>query len=161
MDSVSKRGAVLFAIAALGIQSPCAAATSNVTFAPAAFGTISSLSGDLFNRQSVCAFGSLLTQGYSVLATGSGIGGAFTVANGSQTIPYEVQWAQSAGATSGTNVVANTSLPNQAESNILAGLGCILGLQTATSIVVVRSASLQQAVAGTYTGTLTIILTTQ
>ncbi len=158
---VTSRRSTWFALGLLALQAPCSAATSTATFAPAAFGTVALLSSDLFNRQSICAFGSLLTQGYSVLATGSGAGGAFTIASGSATIPYELQWAQTGGATSGTNVVANVSLPNQAESGILAGVGCAVGVTTATSIVIVRSSSLLQATAGSYSGTLTIILTTQ
>ena len=134
---------------------------SSATFSPAAFGTPSSLASDLFNRQSICAFGSLLTQGYSVLATGSGSGGAFSLSNGTSVIPYELQWAQTGAASSGTDVQANVRLNGQHESGILAGVGCLLGAKTATSIIVIRSVSLLQATEGVYNGTLTIILTTQ
>lgn len=149
---------------ALGVatlQTPCNAVVSSATFAPIAFGNVASLYSDLVNSQSICAFGSLLTQGYSVLASGSGDGGAFTITNGTSTIPYEVQWAQIGNASAGTLIQPNVSLPNQYEANLLQGVGCLLGAKSATSIVIVRASSLQQATAGTYNGVLTIILTTQ
>jgi hypothetical protein len=157
----SIRSCILLASCGLAAWSPCRAATSTASFSPAAFGALPSLQSDLFNRQSICAFGSLLTQGYSVLASGSGAGGAFTLTNGTSTIPYELQWAQTGGATTGTNVLANVPLPNQYESSLLQGVGCLLGATSATSILVIRSSSLLQATAGSYSGTLTIILTTQ
>jgi hypothetical protein len=126
-----------------------------------AFGQISSLSSDVNNRQNTCSFGGLTPVSYSVTATGSGSGATFSVTNGSSTVPYEVQWAQSANATSGSNLAANQPLLNQSNASLLSSLTCGLGLQNATVIVIVRAVSLQQATAGSFTGTLSILLSVQ
>jgi hypothetical protein len=138
-----------------------AAVVSAATFKPFAFGPVTSLYSDLSSAQSICAFGSLLTVGYNVLASGSGLGGAFTITNGTSSIPYEIQWAQIGGAASGANLTPNVLLNNQYESSLLQGVGCLLSATSATAIVIIRATSLQQATAGGYTGTLTLILTAQ
>jgi hypothetical protein len=126
-----------------------------------AFGRVPSIYSDLVSVQSICSFGNLLPVRYSVMATGSGSGGAFTVTNGTTNIPYEVQWAQVANATSGENLSPLTPLFNQTSGGDLLGLGCLLGVRNATLIVIVRSSALQIATAGSYLGTLNLLVTAQ
>ena len=134
---------------------------STPTLGAVNFGQIASLFTDLPSAQNLCAFGSVAGVRYSVLATGSGAGGAFMLTNGTSNLPYEVQWSQSGNATSGTDVKANVPLTGQNETGLLTVLGCALGIPTASLITIVRATSLQQATAGPYAGTLTIILTSQ
>jgi hypothetical protein len=119
-----------------------------------AFGTISNLGVDQVQSQSVCAYSGLLGGRYSVSATGSGTGGAFTLASGSATMPYEVQWSGTAGQTSGTAMTPGAALTGQTML-----LSCpVLGSSDASLILVLRALALSSATAGNYSGTLTIIL---
>jgi hypothetical protein len=125
------------------------------------FGAVPSLYSDLTSAQNTCSFTGLLPVTYNIVAGGSGTNGAFTLTNGKSTIPYEVQWAQTANATSGTPLTTNVVLSGQVTAALLSGLTCALGVANATLIVIVRSISLQQATAGAYTGTLTVLLAAQ
>ena len=42
------------------------------------------------NAQDVCVWSNTASKGYSITATGSGAGSAFTLANGGLTVPYSV-----------------------------------------------------------------------
>ena len=123
-----------------------------------AFGTLSSFASDKVQAQSVCAYSLGLLGAYHVTASGSGSGGAFTLANGGgSTLPYEVQWSDSSGQTSGTSLTNGVALTGQYSGALLSG--CTLGAATTASlIVVIRAATLPSAMAGNYSGVLTIIL---
>ncbi|WP_375419783.1 hypothetical protein [uncultured Sphingomonas sp.] len=119
-----------------------------------AFGTVTSFAADLRMSQSVCAFSGVLGGRYTVGAVGSGAAGAFTLANGTARLPYEVQWSSSAGQTSGTNLTPGVPLTGQTML-----LGCpLLQANSASLTVILRAAALSTATAGNYSGTLTIIL---
>jgi hypothetical protein len=122
-----------------------------------AFGTIANLGVDASIAQSVCAYSTSATKGYNVRATGSGTGGAFTLLSGGRTMVYEVQWNGSPAQTSGTSLtagVAKTGFKSTAVAN-----GCTSApLTSASLIVILRAATLSSATAGTYNGTLTLIL---
>jgi hypothetical protein len=126
-----------------------------------AFGQVASITGDAINRQNTCSYGGLTPVIYSVTGTGSGPGSAFSMTNGTSILPYEVQWAQSANAASGSSLTAGRALLNQSNASLLSSLTCGLGLQNATLIVIVRAVSLQQATAGIYSGTLSLLLSVQ
>ncbi|WP_420144657.1 hypothetical protein [Sphingobium sp.] len=139
------------------LPQPAAAQLGNVQItglSDVSFGSISTLSADQVRAQSVCAYSGLLGGRYSVTAAGSGTGGAFTLANGSALLPYEVQWTGTANQTSGTNLTANVPLSGQTMP-----LNCLLGQVTdASLIVILRGTALSAAQSGSYSGTLTIIL---
>lgn len=155
------RAALPAAAALLGASGAGAQALVAPSLANVAFGAVPSLYGDLTSAQNTCSFTGLGPVGYSVGAAGSGAGGAFTLTNGTSTLPYEVQWAQTANATSGSALVANTPLTGQTTAGLLNGLTCLLGVTNATLIVIVRAASLQRVTAGAYTGTLTVLMQAQ
>jgi hypothetical protein len=46
---------------------------------------------------------------YTVTATGDGASKAFTLSNGSGTVPYSVEWAGTTGQTSGSSLTTNTA----------------------------------------------------
>lgn len=118
------------------------------------FGLVTDVASDQVRAQSVCAFSGVLGGRYTVTAFGSGAGGAFTLSNGSATLPYEVQWSASAGQTSGTNLIAGSPLTGQTML-----LSCpVLQSTNASLIVILRGIALSAARSGSYGGTLTIIL---
>ncbi|MFZ5724457.1 MAG: hypothetical protein ACOY33_12465 [Pseudomonadota bacterium] len=96
---------------------------------------------------------------YSITATGSGAGGAFTLANGAATIPYAATWNDGTGAAALTTGVALANRTNA----WTAGDGCNGGVSNnATVAVTVTAASLAAAAAtGAYTGVLTLTYRTQ
>ena len=154
---LSVRLAILLA---LGLASPCVtmpAAAQGVqisNLSDMGFGLVTDIGSDQVQAQSVCAFSGLLGGRYTVTASGSGAGGAFTLSNGSATLPYEVQWSSSAGQVSGTNLVAGRPLPGQTML-----LSCpVLQATNASLIVILRGIALSAARSGSYTGTLTVIL---
>lgn len=113
------------------------------------------------SAQSDCVWSNTATKGYSITATGSGTSGAFTLANGSLTVPYSVQWAASTGQTSGSALTAGTALGGL--TTTAANPTCSTGAATTSSLIVAISApNLQGMEAGvSYTGTLTLLVTPQ
>ncbi|MDF2382399.1 hypothetical protein JMG10_13030 [Nostoc ellipsosporum NOK] len=113
------------------------------------------------SAQSDCVWSNTATKGYSITATGSGTSGAFTLANGSLTVPYSVQWAASTGQTSGSALTAGTALGGL--TTTAANPTCSTGAATTSSLIVSISApNLQGMEAGvSYTGTLTLLVTPQ
>jgi hypothetical protein len=96
------------------------------------------------------------TLNYSVTAIGSGSGGAFQLASGPATLPFDVQWADAPGQTGGTMLqagVAATGFGNGAN-----GFDCPALPDTASLTVTIRAADLASAAGGTYSGTLQITI---
>lgn len=147
--------AVLLALALPAPWEPAAAQGVQIShLSDVSFGTIANVGVDQVQSQSVCAFSGLLGGRYSLTATGSGAGGAFTLANGSGVLAYEVQWNGTSGQSSGTNLVSGTSLTGQTML-----LSCPLLQATNSSLIVIlRGTALSVATAGNYGGTLTIML---
>ncbi len=119
-------------------------------------------SADATNSQNVCAWSNTATKGYSITATGSGSGGAFTLASGALTpVPYTVQWNQTSGQSSGTSLTASTALGGLVSTATKPT--CNSGPSaTASLIVAIGASDLQDMVAATtYTGNLTLLLTPQ
>ncbi len=145
----------LFVLALPALPVPAAAQGVQITrLSDVSFGTITNVGVDQVQSQSVCAYSGLLGGRYSLTATGSGAGGAFTLSNGGSVLAYEVQWSGTSGQSSGTNLVSGTALSGQTML-----LSCPL-LQTTNSslIVILRGTALSVATAGNYGGTLTIML---
>lgn len=122
------------------------------------FGTISSVATNRTVAQTVCVYNSL--QGYTIKATGSGSGGAFTLANGSSTVPpmaYTVQWAFTGQQTVGTQLTTGVGSRSPAGLNVLCSLSGLLSA-SASLIVTLPAADLGTARAGNYTGTLSLMV---
>ncbi|MBW6526471.1 hypothetical protein KZ813_06420 [Sphingomonas sp. RHCKR7] len=150
-----RRLAAAAALALAAAATPAGAQSVQVSgLSDVAFGTITGFGADLVRSQSICAYSGLLGGRYTVTASGSGAGGAFTLSNGAAVLPYEVQWSNSAGQSSGTGLTANVPLAGQTML-----LSCPVLQATNTSLIVIlRAASLSTATAGNFTGTLTVIL---
>ena len=125
-----------------------------------AFGTLSSTASDVTSSQSVCAFATSLSGLYSVRASGSGTGGALTLAGSGAPLPYDVQWAASPNQTSGTALPANTTVTGFTDG-IVNQTCTLVNATSASLIVVLRAASLGSAGAGSYSGTLTLVIAAQ
>jgi hypothetical protein len=121
------------------------------------FGQLAGVS-DAYLADDICAYSS--TSGYFVTATGSGSGGAFSLASASSTLPYEVMWVGAPGQTTGTALSAGVT--SSAFTNPATQLTCNSGPpSTASLIVVIRANTVSAAQAGSYTGTLSIMIAPQ
>ncbi|RJF87810.1 hypothetical protein D3874_12895 [Oleomonas cavernae] len=108
----------------------------------------------------VCIFSN--TGGYNVTASGDGTGSAFELTGFStgDAVPYNVQWATTAGATSGTALTAGTPLTGLGGS--FTNPTCRGGAQLNARVLVdVTEAVLSEAPADNYTGTLTLLVEPQ
>lgn len=110
------------------------------------------------DAQDVCVWSNTATRGYSITATGSGTANAFSISNGSTTVPYTVQWSTTAGNTSGSALTAGaaaTGLVSLADNS-----QCSSGPANSASLIVgIGTADLSAMQAGTnYTGTLTLLV---
>ena len=96
--------------------------------------------------------------GYQITATGNGAGSAFRLIGAGATIPYAVEWADSAGAQSGDPMTSGTVLTNQ--SGTFTTPNCSGG-NNARVRVTVNSTDLAAAPAQAYTGVLTLVVAPQ
>lgn len=121
------------------------------------FGLVTNLSADRSLARDVCVYSAKATPGYNIRASGSGAGGAFTLAGGGGTLAYEVQWAAQPGRATGTALQPNVTLTGLLTSAQQAN--CNSGPPSSASLIVLlRAAALQAAPSGTFSGTLTLIV---
>jgi len=113
------------------------------------------------SAQDVCVWSNTATKGYTVTATGSGAASAFTLSNGSGTVPYTVEWSASSGQTSGTAVTTGTATSTLTTTAV--NQTCSAAPTSTSSLIVkVSTAALGTMDAGSsYTGTLTLVVTPQ
>ena len=96
---------------------------------------------------------------YSVIAIGSGSGGAFQLTSGTSILPYDVQWADLVGQTGGTMLQPGVAAPGF--GNAANGFDCPQLPDTASLTVTIRAADLASAQAGAYSGSLQITIVPQ
>lgn len=122
------------------------------------FGTITGFAMDSVRSQSICVYSkSPPADNYRVTASGSGSGGAFDLSSGSNTLPYEVQWSDTSGQTSGSQLAPNQALT--AQHSTAQKDDCTNGpATTASLIIILRSGAVAGAIAGSYTGSLTLVI---
>ena len=111
------------------------------------------------DAQDICVWSNTATKGYTITATGDGTASAFTLSDGSNTVPYSVEWSASSGQTSGSALstgVASGSLVSTATNQ-----NCASGPAASASLIVKMStADLGTMVGGSsYSGTLTLLVT--
>lgn len=118
--------------------------------------------GDVTLTDDVCVYSSRANGGYTIKATGSGTAGAFTLANGTNTLPYSVVW-NSGGvgslANTGTALVADTTSGalTKAARDSSSCNGATPG-PTARLVVGMTATDLDSIVDGDYAGTLTMLV---
>jgi hypothetical protein len=109
--------------------------------------------------QSVCVWSNTAGRLYTIRATGDGASNAFTLAAGTATVPYTVQWAATSGQASGSAMTTGTDLTSQSSAAVTQDCG---GGTSASLIVGIASTDLQGMITGTpYTGTLTLLVSAQ
>lgn len=126
---------------------------SDVTFANADPSVAAS------NAQSICVWSNTSTRGYTITASGSGAGSAFTLSNGANpTVPYTVEWADTSAQAAGTALTAAAALTGQ--TSAATNSDCSAGPGSSASLIVsIGSPALQTMVGGVdYTGTLTLLV---
>lgn len=145
--------AILFATASgAGAQQVRITALTDV-----AFGTIGNFTADQKLTQNVCIYSTGTSGRYRITASGSGTSGAFTLASGSNTLAYEVQWADAINQTTGDALTAKVALTQQ--TSAATSSNCAAApTRTATLITILRATTLGGARAGTYSGTLTLLV---
>lgn len=123
------------------------------------FGTIASVATNRTASQTLCVYSGVTN--YTIRATGSGTSGAFTIGiagNSAAQLPYTVQWASTGSQTAGTQLIAGQGsrfTPNPL--NLLCSLGSLLA-SSASLIVTLPATNLSAALAGNYTGTLSLMV---
>ena len=124
------------------------------------FGTMSSLQSDQRQSRSICVYSNGQTSGYSVSASGSGSAGAFELLNGLNTLQYDVQWSPVSGQTNGTSLSPNVPLSGLVSA--ASHQTCSNGPTTSASLILVlRGVDLAQAREGTYTGSLSLLISAE
>lgn len=112
------------------------------------------------SAENVCVWSNTSGKGYTVTATGNGTANAFTLTDGTNTLPYSVQWANTSGQTSGSALTTGTALGGLTSTAV--NPTCSAGPPTTASLIVgMTAANLQAAVASSYTGTLTLVVAPQ
>jgi len=113
------------------------------------------------NAQSVCVWSNTATKAYTITASGSGTASAFTLSNGTSTVPYGVEWASSGSQTSGTALTAASA--SASLTSAATGQSCTSGPAASASLIVkIGTTDLGTMSAGSsYTGSLTLLVTPQ
>jgi hypothetical protein len=142
------------------VGEPSEAASNKVritNLSDVAFGTVANLSVDAVRSENVCLYADTATNGYNVTASGTGPGGAFQLSSGAGGMAFEVQWSSSSGQSSGAQLSPNVPLTGQVSTAV--HQTCSTGPATSASLIVLlRSAALSSAKAGSYNGTLTLVV---
>lgn len=110
--------------------------------------------GDLENEDTICIY-NLGVSTYKVTASGTGTAGAFAMNGVGGSIPIEVQFKSGAG--SFVTLTANSPTGFTGSNTVSSTCG---GSPNATVKVIATEANLLSVTAGTYSGTLTILLET-
>jgi hypothetical protein len=121
------------------------------------FGSLTNLQADARRSQNICLYSQSSGNRYSITASGSGAGSSFTLSNGGFTLPYEVQWSDQSGQTSGTSLSPNVASTGRTSS--ATHQACNSGpASSASLIILLRASALSQARAGNYSGSLTLLV---
>lgn len=124
-----------------------------------AFGTVDP-STAASDAQNVCVWSNTSGRGYSLTATGSGAANAFTLSDGTNDLAYAVEWADSSGQSAGSALTPGTTLGGLASTAV--SPTCSAGPAASASLIVkLTTADMQAAVAGSYSGTLTLVVAPQ
>lgn len=147
----------LLAAAVTGTGASAAGKVRITNLSDVGFGTIANLGQDAIQSQSLCLYSNSPTSGYNITGTGTGPGGNFELSSGSGSLAYDVEWSSSAGQSSGAQLTPNVPLTGQVST--AAQQTCNSGPATSASLIIIlRSAALSSATAGSYIGTLTLLV---
>jgi hypothetical protein len=109
------------------------------------------------DAQNVCVWSNTVGRAYNVTATGSGASNAFLLSDGTNSLAYEVEWADTSGQANGTAFTSGTALASLAST--ATNPTCSSGPATTASLIIkMTTADMQAALASSYTGTLTLVV---
>lgn len=124
-------------------------------FSDVSFGSVLDLQTTTRRAQSLCVYANSNGNRYSVRASGSGMGGAFVLTDGPNSLTFGVEWSSSSGQSSGTSLTANTALTGQVTNAV--NQTCGTGPATSASLILaLRPSDLGSAMQGNYSGTLSV-----
>jgi hypothetical protein len=107
----------------------------------------------------IAATATVPLSGYAITVTGGS--GGFALTSGSNRLPYSLSWEDSGvgnlGTNSGTSLNSGVLLDNQLNAYILSAPFCSSG-NNARLHITITQAALTAALAGTYTGTITLMV---
>ena len=151
---------VVGALAASTASTPAHANARITGLADVSYGTINTFT-DQSNSQNLCVFsvrGNTNSRtGYSVLATGDGGTGGFTLASGAGTLPYQVRWADGPNQLTGTLLTPGVNVAGFGNSSN--NQTCANGANDNASLTVtITGTELASAMAGNYSGVLSITI---
>lgn len=113
--------------------------------------------GDAISSQSICAYSSTNTSAYTVTALGSGAAGKFELNSAISSLPFEISWSDQPNQPFG--YVLESGVPSLTFYSDATHQRCVNGpSSTATITLRISEAILSSAAAGTYSGSLTVIL---
>lgn len=121
--------------------------------------------GDQILTDDICVYSTRPAGGYTIKATGSGSNSAFTLSGGADLSPlaYQVTWnSGGVGKLTNTGTALSPNVTSGALFNAATDSSTCTGTNpgdTARLIVEITSANLDAAKDGTYTGTLTLLVT--
>ena len=112
--------------------------------------------------QNVCVWSNTASRGYTLTATGSGTGGAFTLASSAANpVPFSVEWSGTSAQSSGATLTAGAALTGLTSG--ATSPTCNSGPGSSASLIVrIGANDLQTMAAGAnYGGTLTLLVAPQ
>lgn len=119
--------------------------------------------GNVTLTTDACVYSSRALGAYTVKATGSGIASAFTIANGPNTLPYNVTWnSGGVGALTNTGAALTSGVTSPGLTRAARDSATCTGATpgpNARLIVGLLAANLANAADGAYTGTITLLVT--
>ncbi len=113
-------------------------------------------SGDLNQNENICVYTNQASGNYTVTATGDGAGSAFTLTDGSNTLPYNVYFNDVSGMAGEVALTATTA--NTAQGGAHTTSQTCGGGNNANYHVEIEDTALAAVPSGTYSGTLTIVV---
>lgn len=122
-----------------------------------AFGTFTH-AGDFNDDYPTCVYTNTLSAQYGVTASGDGTGSAFTLTNGTDTVPYRVFWNNAEGTTVGEGEILTTVKRDNVTNSNQVSSDCTTGGNTSNLHVSIAEANMIGVTNGTYSGTLTITI---
>ena len=124
------------------------------------FGMIANPQVEARRSQNMCVYSNGTGMTYSVSASGTGNGASFVLTSGANSLPFQVEWSDSTGQSSGVSLSPATPLTGQRSS--ATQQFCNSGPATSASmIIVLRPSDLTQAREGNYAGTLNLLISAE
>ena len=116
-------------------------------------------SGDKADEDDVCIYTNNGTGNYQVTASGSGSGGSFELSDGlGNSITYSASWSNSIGSAGSVGLTSGTPLTNQSGACTTSSTCTGCGVNNANFSINIPANTLNSAVPGYYTGSISLVV---